>query len=135
MANHFKLTVYDAKQQKRFSNVIAFVGEDASGSFGILANHARFMTILVFGLARFRVLKQPWQYLAVPGAVLYFNNDELSISTRHFLIDENFERISSSLEQQLMCEEENLRTMKESLHHMEESMLKRLWKIKNKPLP
>ena len=32
----------------------SFIGEDDSGSFGILAGHARMMTMLGFGLARFR---------------------------------------------------------------------------------
>ena len=32
--------------------VTSFVGEDASGSFGLLPRHDRFMTVLTFGLAR-----------------------------------------------------------------------------------
>ncbi len=50
----------------------SFIGEDASGSFGLQAGHARFMTILEFGLARFRTAEADWQYLALPGALLYF---------------------------------------------------------------
>ena len=127
----FVLQLYDARHVQQITGVSSFVSEDATGSFGILPNHARFMTTLIFGLSRFRVSGEAWQYLAVPGAVLYFNNNELSISTRHFLIDSDYERISALLQQQLVTEEENLRIMKENLHLLEEQMLKRLWNIRH----
>ena len=130
--SHFDLLLYDAMHKEHVMGVTSFVGEDKSGCFGLLPNHERFMTILVFGLARFQINDLPWQYLALPGAVLYFNNNQLTISTRHFLIDSDYTRISSLLEQQLLTEEENLRTMKVSLHRMEEEMLKLLWNTRKK---
>ncbi|MFZ2407048.1 MAG: F0F1 ATP synthase subunit epsilon, partial [Methylobacter sp.] len=94
--------------------------------------HARFMTTLVFGLARYRLAAEGWQYLALPGAVAYFNNNELTISTRHFLIDTDLERISTLLEQQLIAEEEALHTTRESLQRMEQAMLRRMLALKRK---
>ena len=130
--NKFVLNLFDANHEQRIEGVSAFVGEDASGSFGIQSHHARFMTTLVFGLARFRLETEDWHYLALPGAVLYFNHNELSISTRHFLIDTDLERISALLEQQLIAEEENLRITRESLHRMEQAIFKRLLTLKRK---
>jgi F-type H+-transporting ATPase subunit epsilon len=130
--NQFVLNLFDATHEQRITGVTSFVGEDASGSFGIQPNHARFMTTLVFGLARFRLGEDDWQYLALPGAVIYFNNNELTISTRHFLIDTDLERISTLLEQQLITEEENLHATRESLHRMEKAMLKRMLTLKSK---
>jgi F-type H+-transporting ATPase subunit epsilon len=130
--NQFVLKLFDATHERRITGVTSFIGEDASGSFGIQPNHARFMTTLVFGLARFRLGTEDWQYLALPGAVVYFNNNELTISTRHFLIDTDLERISTLLEQQLITEEENLRATRESLHRMEQAMLKRMLTLKRK---
>jgi len=125
----FRLTLCDATRHENFEEVISFVGEDASGSFGILAGHARLMTALLFGLARFRHADDHWRYLAFPGALLYFVNDELSISTRRYLLDDDYERISAALQEQLLAEEEGLRTMKESLHRMEEELLRRMWEM------
>jgi F-type H+-transporting ATPase subunit epsilon len=130
----FNLNLFDIYHQQRMTGVSSFVGLDASGSFGILPNHARFMTTLVFGLARFCLGSDNWQYLAVPGAVLYFNNNELTISTKHFLCDTDFDRISSLLEQQLSTEEDKLRATRESLGLMEQAMLKRLLALKGKTL-
>ncbi len=122
----FKLILQDAMRIEQLENITSFVGEDASGSFGILAGHARLMTSLVFGLARFRVEDQPWQYLAMPGGMLYFVDNELSISTRRYLKDDDYENISYGLQKQLLAEEEDLREMKQSLHRMEEEILRRM---------
>ena len=130
--NQFVLNLFDATHEQRITGVTSFVGEDASGSFGIQPNHARFMTTLVFGLARFRLGTEDWQHLALPGAVVYFNNNELTISTRHFLIDTDLERISTLLDQQLIAEEEKLRATRESLHRMEQALLKRMLNLKRK---
>ncbi|MDD5412314.1 MAG: F0F1 ATP synthase subunit epsilon [Methylobacter sp.] len=132
--NQFVLNLLDATHEQRIAGVTSFIGEDASGCFGILPHHARFMTTLVFGLARFRIISGDWQYLALPGAVVYFNNNELTLSTRHFLMDTDFERISLLLEQQLIAEEENLRVTRESLHRMEQAIFKRLRTLKRKTI-
>jgi F-type H+-transporting ATPase subunit epsilon len=128
----FTLRLQDATHAEKITGVTSFVGEDASGSFGILAGHARMMTSLVIGLARFRAGNQAWQYLALPGAVLYFHDNVLTLSTRRYLLDDDYMRISRVLEQQLLAEEEKLHAMKESLHHMEEEILKRLWRMGRK---
>jgi F-type H+-transporting ATPase subunit epsilon len=128
----FTLILQDATHTQRIEQVTSFVGEDATGSFGILAGHTRMMSSLVFGLARFRSGENAWQYLALPGAVLYFNDNELSLSTRRYLLDDDYERISIALHEQLLAEENELRELKKSLHHMEEEVLKRLWDIGHK---
>ncbi|MCP4212322.1 MAG: F0F1 ATP synthase subunit epsilon [Halieaceae bacterium] len=109
------------------TGVSSFVGEDTTGSFGILPGHTRFITLLTFGLARFRRGDRPWQYLAVPGALLYFVDGTLTITSRHFLIDEDYEAITSLLQKRVVAEERELSSMKESLRSMEEELFRRLW--------
>jgi F-type H+-transporting ATPase subunit epsilon len=87
------------------------------------------ITSLIIGLARFRVGDGDWQYLALPGAVLYFHDNVLILSTRRYLLDDDYMRISQALQQQLIAEEEQLHSMKESLHRMEEEVLKRMWEM------
>lgn len=125
----FTLRLQDATHAEEIEGVTSFVGEDPSGSFGVMADHTRLMTCLIIGLARFRIDEQDWQYLALPGAVLYFQDNVLTLSTRHYLLDQDYTRISQALEQQLLAEEEKLHSMKESLHHMEEEVLKHLWQM------
>lgn len=127
--NTFTLILQDANHTQEIEQVASFTGEDDTGSFGILANHTRMMTSLVFGLARFRIRDNPWQYLALPGAALYFNDNKLSISSRRFLLDTDYERISSRLQEQLLAEEQELQQLKKSLQRMEEEVLRRLWEM------
>ena len=126
----FTLLLQDATHAEKIEDVSSFVGEDISGSFGILADHTRMMTTLVMGLARYRIGEEPWQYLAQPGAVLYFQNNLLTITTRHYFRDQDYMRISSALQQKLLSEEEELQSVKHSLQHMEEEILKHMWELR-----
>jgi F-type H+-transporting ATPase subunit epsilon len=110
--------------------VASFIGRDRTGSFGILAGHARMMTALVFGLARFRKTDATWEYLALPGGLLYMVDNELFIGTRRYLRGPDAEQMSRALEAQLLVEEESLWTLKESLRRMEETLFKHLWRMK-----
>lgn len=125
----FTLCLQGSTRTHQIGGVTSFVGEDSSGSFGILAGHTRMMTVLVIGLARFQVNGEHWQYLALPGAVIYFHDNLLTLSTRRYLLDDDYNRISQALQEQLLGEEEQLHAMKESLQRMEKEVLKRLWEL------
>lgn len=125
----FVLMLRDATSVTRIDQLASFVGEDASGSFGILPGHARFMTCLELGLARFRRLNEEWQYLAMPGAVLYFEDDVLNLSTRRYILDHDYQRITAALTERLLAEEESLREVKRNLKQLEQEVLKRLWHL------
>lgn len=130
--NAYTMRIQDSMRIETIAGVTSFVGEDISGSFGVLADHARFMTSLVTGLARFRVGDGAWQYLAVPGALLYFHDNVLTLNTRRFLLDDDYMRISDALEQQLLVEEDRLRATKSGLQQMEEAIFRRLWELDRK---
>jgi len=127
--SNFTLKLHDITHSTEFEGVASFVGEDASGSFGILARRARLMTYLSIGLSRFQVQGNAWQYIATPGALLYFRNNTLCLSTRRYFVDTDFTRISEKLEKHLTQEEMQLRGQKQSLRRMEEEVLKRLWTL------
>lgn len=122
----FTLHLQSATRYERFEDVASFVGKDASGSFGILPRRARFMTVLEYGLARYRTARGPWQYLAFPGAVLYFVDGELFLNTRRFRRDEDHVRIEALLAGQLASEEAQLRSVKDNLQKLEQELFRRL---------
>lgn len=116
-----------ATQYERFDDVISFVGEDASGFFGVRPGHEPLLTCLEFGLARFRTAAGEQHYIAVPGAVLRFAANELHVSARRYLRDRDYRRIAGSVREDLMAEEAKLADMKERLQRLETEMLRRLW--------
>lgn len=125
----FVLHLQDSRGYDRLECVESFVGRDESGSFGLMAGHERFMTSQVFGLARFRLQGQTWEYLALPGALVYFTDDQLYLSTRRYFRDPDYRKISGQLMDQLAAEERDLASIQESLHRLEGEMLKRLWEL------
>ena len=132
MNKTFDLMLNDATHTEVITDVISFTGMDASGSFGILAGHARMMTSLVTGLARYRTMDGIQHYLAVPGGILYFHDGNLHLSTHRYLKDDNYLSISSALREKLLNEEENLHSIKQSLHRMEEQLMKCMWEMTRK---
>ncbi|ANQ24464.1 hypothetical protein BA893_22980 [Vibrio natriegens] len=125
----FVISLLDATYSTEIEGVTSFIGEDQTGSFGLLANHSRFMTVLSTGIAKYRTGDSDWKYLAAAGGVLFFKNNHLTLCTYRFLLDDDYSRISQALEQQLVIEEEKSQTFKQSLRHMEEEVFMRLWKI------
>jgi len=127
--NRFSVLLQGALQHERIDNVVSFVGEDASGSFGLLGGHSYFITTLVFGLARLRYSNDNWEYLALPGAVVSFDDNILTLSTRRYLRGNDYTQISQALRDELVEEEQTLIEFKRSLEQMEQAMLLRLWRI------
>lgn len=122
----FRLALHDSTHATNVDDVTSFVGEDASGSFGIMAGHARMMASLVFGLARFCTAGEHWQYIAMPGAILYFSDNLLTINTRRFLVSDDYDRVREALLATLAREEEQLATMKRNLRNIESRIMRRL---------
>lgn len=126
----FSLQLCDTMREERIAGVASFVGEDATGSFGILPGHVRFATVLVFGLARFRVGSGRWQYLALPGGVVYFADNHMRVTTRRYLKDDDYERISQELEEQMRADERRWASVKESLRRLEGALFQRIWETR-----
>ncbi|WP_260293976.1 F0F1 ATP synthase subunit epsilon [Sedimenticola hydrogenitrophicus] len=125
----FSIQLQSATQSERLDRVVSFVGEDASGSFGLMRGHTRFVTTLVFALARLRFEDGHREYLALPEAVADFDNNRLTISTRRYLRSVDYSRISQALREELLQEEVTLSGFRRSIEQLEQTMLLRLWRI------
>jgi F-type H+-transporting ATPase subunit epsilon len=124
--NTFTVHLFAADRTEIIGQVARFTGEDKSGSFGLLARHEHFMTALTFGLARLLMADGSHEYLGFPGGLLYFIDNELSISTRRYLRDTDVERIAQALTRELLEEEQALEQTRRKLHRLEAEMLRRL---------
>lgn len=127
------LHLNSAVRSERIENVASFVGTDASGSFGIQPGRARFMTVLDYGLSRYRAPDGDWFYLACPGAVLNFADNQLTVNTRRYLCDPDYQRISDLLAGQLAEEEAELKSVKDNLQQMEQALFRRLRNLERWP--
>jgi F-type H+-transporting ATPase subunit epsilon len=124
----FSLSLFDTAHTQTIADVVSFSGEDSSGSFGILAERERLITCLTFGMAKIHTLSGQTLYIAMPGGVLYFAKNKLTLSTRHFVVSDDLEQIQKILQQEILNEEMQLQTLKKSFHSMETELMKRLLK-------
>lgn len=131
--NGMRLILASAADVRRIEAVESFVGEDASGQFGVLPGHARLMTPLAFGLARYRVAGGDWQYLATTGGVLDTDGEEIRIATRRFLIDADYATLSAALDAELAQESAAIQALHQSLQRIEEGVVRRLWELRRSP--
>jgi F-type H+-transporting ATPase subunit epsilon len=125
----FVLHLQSVTRYERMEDVVSFVGVDTSGSFGIQAGHARAVTCVTFGLARFRVSNGDWQYVALPGAVLYFRDNQLFLTTRHFVLGDDYDAVGRALAEDIATEDDKMQTLMQSLQQLEQAMFKRLWSL------
>lgn len=125
----FTLHLEGAARYERIDGVASFIAEDSSGQFGLLAHHERFVTALVPGLARLRCGSEPWQYLALPGGVAYFDAGELHVATGRYARGADYRTMHDQLHQQLAAEEQSMRELRSSVRQLEEQMLKRLYEM------
>lgn len=124
--NTFSVQLLATDRAETIDGVAAFVGEDASGSFGLMAHHLRFMTVLGFGLARLTLADGSRRYLGLPGGLLYFVDNELRISTRRYLVGSDAAAIGRTLAQVMLAEEQALALTRQKLHRLEAEMLQQL---------
>ncbi|MEQ1438637.1 F0F1 ATP synthase subunit epsilon [Fontimonas sp. SYSU GA230001] len=125
----FALQLCSATRCERIDGLTHFIGEDASGQFGLLPHHAHFITALGYGLARFRTGTADWQYLALPGAVLRFHGAVLNITTRRYLLGSDPGRIREALDDEQRAEDERLGTLRSHLTRLEREMARRLSRL------
>ncbi|MCM0148934.1 hypothetical protein KCN56_10195 [Photobacterium galatheae] len=129
----FQIQLFDNQSDQVIDAVQSFVGEDASGSFCILSGHDYFMTILCSGLATVTLQASDKLYLAIPGGFLHFQENVLSIHTRHCWQGRDYLKITEILQTYTDAENESLHKIKTSLGRIEESMMRRIMDLERNP--
>jgi F-type H+-transporting ATPase subunit epsilon len=127
LVRKFAIELSSQERYERVEDVTSFVGADRSGSFGILGGREPLATTLSWGLCSFRTggANAP-QYVAVPGAVLYFAPGVLHICARLYLRDQDPERIIRRLTDEMRAEEESSQSMHALLRELDRELMRRL---------
>ena len=125
----FRLLLNDMSQALQFDDVISFVGRDASGSFGLQAGHEAFVTCLQPGLARFRDQQEQWHYIAQPGAVVLFQNNQLHLSATQMLVSSDRDSLVAKMDAQWRAVDQQLGTAKLNITQVEQALARKLWEL------
>lgn len=122
----FTLVLSDAQRNERFEQVARFIGADGSGAFGVLAHHAPMVAVLRYGLARFADARGQWQYLALPGGVLHFRDNTLTLLAERYFRGDARERIVACLADEMAREDSELQNVRATLAEIERALIRRL---------
>jgi len=130
--NSFTLTLLDSRGTECFDTVTQFIGADADGSFGILAGHVHSVALLRYGLARFCDQAGMWHYLAVPGGVLRFAGNQLTVTTVRYFLGDDRDAICERLAADMAQADSEVHTARASLSEIERSLVRRLAELSNR---
>jgi F-type H+-transporting ATPase subunit epsilon len=116
----------DSQHADRFSEILHFIAADSSGSFGLLAGHARMVAVLRQGLARFLDAQGQWHYVALPGGVLSFDCNRLTVMSVRYFLGTQRELILNQLAEAMAQSDSDIRRSKSSMEEIEHSLIRRL---------
>lgn len=124
--SNFNLLLQDISNQWQSNNIHSFIGQDSSGSFGIMAEHELFVTCLQPGIARFRDGDGKWTYLAQPGSVIVFRENQLRLSTSQFILSEEHGLLVQKMETLWRDIYQNMNSSKRITTQMEHALARKL---------
>jgi F-type H+-transporting ATPase subunit epsilon len=134
MSRAFTVELRDSHGADRFDDVTMFVAADDSGSFGLLAGHARCVAVLRYGLTRFIDGKGCWRYLALPGGVLEFSGNQLSLATVHYFLGEDRDDICRQLEEEMARADSLVHASRSTLKQIEHALVRRLGELSGRDM-
>lgn len=122
----FRLSLFDTHGSDVFDDIIHCIAADDSGQFGILPGHQAMIVVLRYGLVRFCDASGVWHYLALPGGVLRFADNILTIVTQHYFIGDDRYVICEQLAQEMADIDSEIHRARATLAEIEHSLVKRL---------
>lgn len=125
----FSLSLLHSHGSDHFDDVRQFIGADDTGSFGLLAGHAHMVAVLRYGLARFEDKSGKWRYLAMPGGVLRFAGNRLTVATVRYFLGEEREKLCDLLEAEIARTDSELHSAHAALSEIEHSLIRRLGEL------
>jgi F-type H+-transporting ATPase subunit epsilon len=127
--DYFALNLLDGHRSDHFDSVTQLIASDDSGSFGILAGHARIVAVLRYGLVRFVDTTGKWRYISLPGGVLSFGNNQLNIMTVRYFLGDSRELIIQQLAAEMSKADSDLHRSRATLEEIEHSLVRRLGEL------
>ncbi|WP_150047943.1 MULTISPECIES: F0F1 ATP synthase subunit epsilon [Methylomonas] len=122
----FCLDLLDSHGSARFEDVRQFIGADAGGSFGLLADHVPCVAVLRYGLARFQEANGAWHYLTMPGGVLRFADNRLTVTAVRYFLGDDPDLLCERLAEEMTRADSDIHAARATLSEIERSLMRRL---------
>ena len=127
--NGFRLSLLDCRGSDHFEHVNQFIGADATGTFGVLAGHAPMVAVLRYGLARFLDDVGKWRYVALPGGILRFSHNAMSLVAVRYFHGDDPGTLVERLAQEMAQDDSELSAARQTMAKIDQALLRRLTEV------
>jgi len=104
--------------------------KDASGYFGIMKNHADFLTIIEPSLGFYRSITEKEFFIALDGGILTIKNGRVTINTREIFESEDPEKLSRIIDETIVKRHEFEASFRNILSGIEDAFIKKTMELK-----
>ena len=109
--------------------------KDASGYFGIMKNHADFLTVIEPSLGFYRSINDKEFFIALDGGILTIKNGRVTINTREIFESEDPENLSRIIDETIVKRHEFEASFRNILSGIEDAFIKKTMELKREFSP
>jgi F-type H+-transporting ATPase subunit epsilon len=109
--------------------------KDASGYFGIMKNHADFLTIIEPSLGFYRGINEKEFFIALDGGILTIKSGRVTINTREIFESEDPEKLSRIIDETIVKRRESEASFRNILSGIEDAFIKKTMELKREFSP
>lgn len=109
--------------------------KDASGYFGIMKNHADFLTIIEPSLGFYRSINEKEFFIALDGGILAIKSGRVTINTREIFESEDPEKLSRIIDETIVKRHEFEASFRNILSGIEDAFIKKTMELKREFSP
>jgi F-type H+-transporting ATPase subunit epsilon len=104
--------------------------KDASGYFGIMKNHADFLTVIEPSLGFYRSINDKEFFIALDGGILAIKSGRVTINTREIFESEDPENLSRIIDETIVKRHEFEASFRNILSGIEDAFIKKTMELK-----
>jgi F-type H+-transporting ATPase subunit epsilon len=104
--------------------------KDASGYFGIMKNHADFLTVIEPSLGFYRSINDKEFFIALDGGILAIKSGRVTINTREIFESEDPENLSRIIDETIVKRHEFEASFRNILSGIEDAFIKKMMELK-----
>lgn len=109
--------------------------KDASGYFGIMKNHADFLTVIEPSLGFYRSINEKEFFIALDGGILAIKSGRVTINTREIFESEDPEKLSRIIDETIVKRHEFEASFRNILSGIEDAFIKKTMELKREFSP
>ncbi len=109
--------------------------KDESGYFGIMKNHADFLTIIEPSLGFYRSINEKEFFIALDGGILAIKSGRVTINTREIFESEDPEKLSRTIDETIVKRHESEASFRNILSGIEDAFIKKTMELKREFSP